>query len=330
MPKTFPNDNSDYTYADYFKEYGPATWTVGGTTIGFPVISIEEEGGNRIVLHERPRRNGAKLDDTGSKARAFSFEAVFDNGLLALPDAELALKDVNGGQQLYPDMLNAICDSFDFHETGDLFVPTRGKVRARADTYSRNENAGTRNHGRLRLRFVVDNEDSLDAMAFIPPSVSASAIEVAKAAKLEAEKTNAWDGSISDLMEMANNIEGLANAPGDFLNDLEEQAGALKAATDKVVKANSDVTTEGKDLLTDPESSTLVKHLETLKEMAGQAIEKSRRGVPGFRTLTYATRMSLFDVAAAEGVDSSLLMQINAQIEDPLDMPPGTGVRVPE
>jgi hypothetical protein len=131
-------------------------------------------------------------------------------------------------------------------------------------------------------------------------------------------------------MEMANNIEGLANAPGDFLNDLEEQAGAMKAATDKVVKANSDVTTEGKALLMDPESSTLAKHLETLKEMAGQAIEKSRRGVPGFKSLTYATRMSIFDVAAAEGKDASVLMQINAQLEDALDIPAGTGVRVPE
>jgi prophage DNA circulation protein len=329
VAKTFPNDNSDYTYADYFKEYGPATWTVGGATIAFPVFSIDEDGGNRIITHERPKRDGAKLDDMGSKARIFSFEAMFDNGLLALPDAELVLNEINGGMQLYPDVLNALCDSFDFHETGDLFVPTRGKMRARADTYGRNENANVRNHGRLHLVFKVDNEDSLDAASFSPPAVSASAIAVAEAMELEAEKTGAWDGSIADLMEMASNIEGLANAPGDFLNDLEEQAGAMKAATDKVVKTNSDVTTEGKALLMDPESSTLAKHLETLKEMAGQSIEKSRRGVPGFKSLTYATRMSIFDVAAAEGKDASVLMQINAQLEDPLDIPAGTGVRVP-
>jgi prophage DNA circulation protein len=329
VAKTFPNDSSDYTFVDYFKEYGPATWTVGGTTIGFPVISISEDGGNRIVRHERPRRDGAKLDDMASKPRIFSFEAMFDNGLLAFPDAELVLNDVNGGMSLYPDVLNALLDSFNVHETGDLFVPTRGKVRARAESYSRNENANVRNNARVHLTFVVDNEDSLDAAGFQPPAVSASAIAVATVAEEEAEKTGAWDGSISDLMEMANNIEGLANAPGDFLSDVEEQAGALKAAVDKVVKAHSDATTEGRDLMLDPESSTLGKHLASMKEMAGQAIEKSRRGVPGFQTFTYATRMSIFDIAAAVGVDASTLMQINSQIEDQLDIPAGTGVRVP-
>jgi hypothetical protein len=226
VPQAFPNDTSDYTFVDYFKEYGPATWTVGGTKLGFPVFSIDEEGGNRIVLHERPRRDGAKLDDTGSKPRRFSFEAIFDNGLLALPDAELTLNDINGGLQLYPDVLNAMCDSWDFHDTGDLFVPTRGKVRARAETYTRNESANIRNFARVRFTFVVDNEDSLDATAFTPPSVSASAISVAKVMEEEAEKSGAWDGSIADLMEFANNIEGLANAPGDFLADVEAQAGA--------------------------------------------------------------------------------------------------------
>ena len=329
MPQAFPNDTSDYTFVDYFKEYGPATWTVGGTKLGFPVISINEEGKNRLVPQKRPYRDGAKLDDTGSEPRTFSFEAIFDNGLLVLPDAELILNDINGGKKLYPDVANAMCDSFDVHETGDLFVPTRGKVRARADTYSRNESANIRNDARIRFTFIVDNEDSLDATAFTPPSVSASAISVAKVMEEEAEKSGAWDGSIADLMEFANNIEGLANAPGDFLADVEAQAGALKAANDKVIKTHTDTTKEGRDLLLDPESSTLHKHLATLKEMAGQSIEKSRRGVPGFVTRTYTTRMSIFDVAAVEGKDVSILLQVNAQIEDALDIPAGVGVRVP-
>jgi prophage DNA circulation protein len=328
VAKTFPNDTSDYTYVDYFREYGPATWTVGGVTIGFPVVSVNEEGGNRLVPNERPYRDGAKYGDTGSKPRAFSFEAVFDNGLLALPDAELVLNDINGNLPLYPNILNDLCDSFDFHETGDLFVPTRGKVRARADSYSRNENANVRNNGRLQLRFVVDNEDSLDASGFLPPAVSASAIKVAKVAEAEAEKTGAWDGSIADLMEMANNIEGLANAPGDFLNDVQEQAGAIMAATDKIIKVHTDTTKEGRNLLSDPESSTLMKHLSMMKEMAGMSIEKSRRGAPVFVTRTYKTRMSIFDVAAAEGQDAATLMGINPQLEDPLDIAAGIGVRV--
>jgi hypothetical protein len=325
----FPNDKDvAAAFVDYFKEYGPATWTVGGNKVGFPVLKISQSGGNRIIRHERPRRNGAKCDDMGSKPNVFTIEAMFDNGLLVLPDAELVLKDINGGIDLYPDVLNLLLLSFDTHETGDLYVPTVGKVRARAEDYNRNEVATVRNNGTLSLTFVVDNEDSLDATAFQPPSVSASAIKVAEAAELEAEKTGAWDGSIADLTEVANNIEGLANAPGDFLNDVEAQSAAMKSAHDKVVKAHTDVYHEGRDLLLDPESTTLWKHLQALKEMAGQSTERSRRGKPGYVTRTYTTRMSIFDVAALERQDASILVQINPQLDDPLDIPIGTGVRI--
>jgi prophage DNA circulation protein len=330
VASTFPNGTSTYEFTDYFKEYGAATWTVQGTCIGFPVISIDEDGGNRLVRHERPRRDGAKLDDMGSRPRTFRFEAIFDNGLFALPDAESILESINGTANLYPDVLNALLDSFDKHETGDLFVPTRGKVRARAEAYSRSEAASIRNHARVNLTFVQDNEDSLDAASFQPPSVSASAIAVAAVTYQQAEETNAWDGSIADLMELANNIEGLANAPGDYLNDLEAQAGAIQAATDKVIKVHTDLATEGRDLLTDPESSTLWKHLQKLKEMAGQAPVRNRRGGKTYTTKTYTTRLSIFDVAAIEGKDASTLMALNAQLADMLDIPAGTGVRVPE
>jgi hypothetical protein len=257
----------------------------------------------------------------------FSFECLFDNGLTAF-DAESQLDQINGGIDLYPDVLNLLLDSFTTHETGDLYVPTRGKVRARAESYGRVETATKLNHATLRLVFVVDNEDDLDFSGFEPPSVSASAITVAEAVELEAESTDAWDGSVADLTELANNIEGLANAPGDFLSDVETQAQIMKNAHDKVVKTHTDTTKEGRDLLLDPESTTMYKHLSLLKEMAGQSSQSARRGTATYVTRVYTTDMTLARVAAVEGQEYDTLLKINTQLEDPSDIPAGTGVRV--
>lgn len=327
-PNAFPLDKeTGHVFVNIFEEYGPATWTVGGVTLAFPVVSISETGGNRISKDERPLRDGAHLQDTGSRAVEFSFACVFDNGLLAF-DAEQQLDQINGGLDLYPDVLNGLLDSFSTHETGDLYVPTRGKVRARAESYSRDESAEILNHGKVRLVFCVDNEDGLDFSGFEPPSVSASAITVAAAVELEAETTGAWDGSVTDFTELANNIEGLANAPGDYLSDVETQAQIVKNAHDKVVKAHTDTATEGRDLLMDPESTTLYKHLSMLKEMAGQSSQSTRRGRPTYVTKTYTTRVSLPQVAAIELQDYDVLVEINPNLDDPLDIPAGTGVRV--
>jgi len=320
-------DNSDYVFVNIFEAYGPATWTVGGQTLAFPVVAINEGGGNRISRDERPMRDGAHLQDTGSQPVVFSFDCIFDNGLVAF-DAESQLQQINGGLELYPDVLNSLLDSFGVHETGDLYVPTRGKVRARADSYTRDETAEVLNSARVRLTFCVDNEDGLDFGGFEPPAVSASAITVAQAVELEAETSDAWDGSVTDLTELANNIEGLANAPGDYMSDVETQAKIIKNAHDKVVKVHTDKTKDGRAGLNDPESTTLYKHLSALKEMAGQASQSSRRGTTTYITKTYTTRTSLMQVAALELQLYDTLVAINPQLEDPLDIPAGTGVRV--
>ena len=48
---------------EIFEKMPAAQFTVAGLTLGFPVLRIQQSGGNRIVKRERPYRDGAKLDD---------------------------------------------------------------------------------------------------------------------------------------------------------------------------------------------------------------------------------------------------------------------------
>src|SRR5262245_15019791 len=108
--------------SETFEDYEVCSWKVGqrSGTLKFPVSSIQESGGNRIVERNRPYRNGAKLDDVGSNATKWTIEAVFENSIM---EGE---KGLDQNVLLYPNVLNAVLDSFRIHGTGDLVIPTRG------------------------------------------------------------------------------------------------------------------------------------------------------------------------------------------------------------
>ena len=66
--------------------------------IALPVSRIEEEGGNRLVERERPNRDGAKIDDTGSKAKRWVLTLDYLNGSTE-PDFP---------EDAYPDVVNQL------------------------------------------------------------------------------------------------------------------------------------------------------------------------------------------------------------------------------
>ena len=159
-----------------FEQYPSASWSVGTqVALVFPVTEITEEGGNRIVLRERPYRDGAKVDDIGSKAKSWSLKAIFENTI----NEGL----IQNGQPLYPGVLNELIRSFDQHETGDLIVPTVGKVRARAQSYVRTERNDERDYATVEFKFVQDNEDAIDATSFTLPTVKSKDLNVPSALK---------------------------------------------------------------------------------------------------------------------------------------------------
>jgi prophage DNA circulation protein len=190
-----------------FAQYPPGRWRVGSLDpIVFPVLSVTEQGGNRIVTHERPGRNGAKLDDTGSKARQWQVAMIFANTI-----EEPGIED--NPQPLYPFMLRRMIDSFDVHETGTLVCPTVGEIRARVVDYTRREMPEEDDAAILDVVFLQDNEDALDRSILEPPSVTATVRKLAEQTTFSAQKSGVWSDGIASLRTAASEIETLMREP---------------------------------------------------------------------------------------------------------------------
>jgi hypothetical protein len=303
-----------------FDKYPVGSWTVGGQRIVFPVVSIGESGSNRLVERERPYRDGAKLDDTGSKAKRWEIEVLFENSI-----SEPGLSTTRA---LYPTVLNDLIASFDRHDTGDLVVPTRGTVRARASSYERRESAEVPDAASLTLSFVEDNEDSIDRRAFESPSANADARRLGEQTTFDAQSQGIDSFSLADLNEFAAGLEAIANAPGDLLIDLDSQAAIVIGATNRVIEAFTRPSQDGRDLLDDPSSSRTQRKLERMKELTYKSKEEARRGRP--RVVTVAVMVDTSIVRLAGFLEQSMtdLIAINPQIVNPLFIPAGSQVRV--
>jgi prophage DNA circulation protein len=309
---------------DVFEGYPVGSWTAdNASTLAFPVLSISESGGNRIIERERPYREGAKLDDTGRKATQWTMVCVFEN-TISEPGLE-----VNGLKNLYPDVLNDLIASFAIHKTGDLVVPTRGTIRARIVDYGRDERFDERNTARLNVVYKEDNEDSVDANALAAPAASAFAFQLADKAEFSAQNDGMWDTSLQDLKELAANLEGLANAPDNFLLDLEEQANIIMNTHDKVIQTFSRATVEGRDTFLNADSSRTRRQLALIKEIAGKTRFEARRARPRLDSRVFESTQSLPSIAAMLAVDINDLIAANPQLSNPLYIPTGTIVRIP-
>jgi hypothetical protein len=233
----------------------------------------------------------------------------------------------NGGD-LYPDVLNTLIMLFKVHETGDLTVPTIGTVRARAVSYSRREAAEKRDYAEVTFTWCEDNEDNVDAAAFQLPTVSSNAEALVEAAEFDEQSNDMWDGSLADLNELAAQLEGLANAPETYKQDFEAQTNIIKGSVDKIIDAHSKPLVDGRDTLLDPEGQIVERHLQAIKDLAGQAQKDGARGRPATVTRFYTSQLSIFQVAVIESQDANVLLTINPQLEDMLQIPAGTGVRI--
>lgn len=320
-----------------FEQYALARWTPDGRSdlaVRFAVVSITEDGGNRIVERDRPFRNGAKLDDTGSRAKKWNLETIWENSLQPGISAVAASTGGLGEPQLslnpeplYPNMLNLMIASFDVHETGDLILPTRGKLRARAMDYSRTETAEVRDSATLTLTFTEDNEDSVDTAAFAVPSVNANAKRLSEATTFDAQSDGMWDGSLQDLNEFASGLEAIANFPGDTLADVDSQAGIVIGATNRVLLAFSQPV-PGRDQLTDPDSSVTQRKLEQTRDIAAKSRAEARRGRPSLVSVVLTGDRNIFQIANEYAQPALDLINVNPQIANVLFIPAGAVVNI--
>jgi prophage DNA circulation protein len=218
--------------------------------------------------------------------------------------------------------------SFDVHETGDLVLPTIGRVRARAETYERLETPDVQDAASLSFTFIEDNEDDVDASAFKQPSANANARRLSEQTEFDQESLDNGHFSISDLTEAVSELEGLVNAPFDFAQDVENSARTIGHLAARVTQVFSKLGHRGRDTLLGPKGGRANRKLIQAQEIAARAAAESRRGRPVIVRYVVRLDTSMFEVAAFLRQSLGDLLAINPQIEQPFYVPRGTEIRV--
>ena len=300
-----------------------ASWQYGSSpALRFPVEDVRTSHAVRIVERERPYRRAAKLDDTGSKSTRWVVTSRFSN--------RLSEPGLPADPPLYPTLKDQIIATKDEGKTGTLALPTGIVVGARLASAEEHESVDDADACTVTFTFVEDNEDDVDLGALEATSARAGIASLAEQTVFDAERAAAWDLSLADIRGFAADLQGLINAPFDYLNDAAAVAGALASTAVKLESAllNPDDPVR-EQLLSDPSSSAYARLLERLRDgVAGAEYERGNsRGRIVARV--YAGPRSLFGVAEELGVDAPSLFALNPGMADPLNIPAGTPIRVP-
>jgi hypothetical protein len=305
---------------EVFRRYPPAQFTVAGQTIAFPVQRIQESGSNRIINRERPYRDGAKLDDTGSTAKQWVLEAIFENTIRGLDS-------INGGAALYPDVLNDLIFLFDVHETGDLVVPTVGKKRVRATSYQRTESFEARDQAIVTFIFTEDNEDSVDFRSITAPTGAASARRLAETTSFSAQSVGAWDESFENVQEGGENLESASNGPGSVSQDVFTSATQVQGGSIRADQLFKNPARAGRSIMLDPASSSVERNLSQIRDLAARSKNESRGGRPRLIEIVFNSPTSLFRVSGVVHQSFDDLIDVNPTL-DPFYIPAFAPVKV--
>jgi hypothetical protein len=312
-----------------FEQFVLCTWEVTGFSVALPVSRIEEEGGNRLVERERPNRDGAKIDDTGSKAKRWVLTLDYLNG-----SAEPGFPE-----DAYPDLVNTLMQACDVHECGDLTLPHIGKRRCRAHSYRRVEASEDRDFAGVSITFVEDNEDGTTASSFQSPSARSVCRTLTQETTLDCDDAGIDTGvSLSEaLSDIAGDVETVMNAPGDFVGQIETVGLQFQGAASRIEDAGSNAVTtfsppssdaEQPAPLDDPGNSRALRGLRRLQDLGRRAAAERLSAMPRVVVLTFAVERSLLDVAAELGQDVGKLIALNSSLENLLAIAPRTPVRV--
>lgn len=306
---------------EVFEQYGPCRWVCRGNDVTFAVLSIREQGGNRIVEHKRPFREGAKLDDTGAEPFVWIVTAVFENSI-----QESGLRQ---DEPLYPEALNRLIRSLSVHDTGTLYLSTRGAVRARPKTWERSESNETRDYATLAITFVEDNEDAVDRAALKEPSASGSLKRLAEKAKFSAAKAGTF--SLGDLQAAAEDLQNLMQAPGRAIDDVTRAVEKVKNICKRTIRVMAQESERISQFVSAPEESDLARQLAELMDVAsGAELQRNTATTRAGLTRMYVVPADtdLYTIASALGVEPTVLADLNF-LPDPLWITAGTKLRVP-
>lgn len=307
------------------EQYDVASWRVGDEPrIYFAVTALHDSQKNRIIEHERPYREGAKLDDMGSVARRWRMSIVW-NATLAEKGLEL------NGKPLFPDVLRdmqRIADSV--HKTGDLVVPGLGNVRARLETFDTAETEDELDTARTEATFIQDNEESLDRTLIRAPTARATTQRVADQTTFSAQAAGHWTDDLEDLSDFAAEVEGALQEPGRAINKVQTQVRRNRRAIERMIDAGHQTAQDVGGPLLEPANSEVERLAVLLLDRQASAADERQSSQPA--TVPFVIdvpRTSIFEVAARLNQDAADLLDLNdAVVADPLELHQGETILV--
>jgi len=304
-------------------QYAVGSWQVGdGQKIFFPVLSVSDQIGNRLVEHERPNRAGAKIQSTGSKARRWSLSCIFST--------QMTEPGADNDRPLFPDVYRLLQRSFDEQETGNLVVPGLGLIRARAETMNGTETFDEIDTVRPELVFVQDNEDSLDRSLIRPPTARATTRRQAEQTVFTAQAVGGHDTDLDGLVELAANLEGALQEPGRSINKVQTQVRRNRRAIQRIQRAGTQVGRDVSGPFSDPRGSAAERQLVILRDRQAAAASERSRSLPRTIPITVdVPQTTIFDIAARYRQAADVLLDLNdAGIADPFFLRRGDVVLV--
>lgn len=313
------NDPGVTPELDLFEKSPIARWIAGPYDVKFPVQSIREQGGNRIVEHKRPFREGAKLDDTGGEPFIWTVTAVFNNTID---------EDLGNSEPLYPNVLNRLIEALaSVHETGNLHLPTRSAVRARPKTWDRTEDPESRDHATLVITFIEDNEDAVTRTALKEPAVAAQMNNLATQAAFTAASQGSF--ALADLQEAAENLQNLMQAPGRVIDDITRAAERVKNICKRTLQVLETENQRLSAFVSAPQRSELARQLYAIFDLASAAPyqKNAARGIPP-RIYIVPGDTDIYTLASTLKIDPDVILDLNF-IADPLYIRAGTKLRIP-
>lgn len=300
--------------------YPVASFEVGGNRVAWPLATDQMAGGNRIVEHERPYREGAKLDNTGTKARRWVLQTLYNNTI-----DEPGVAEINGGAALYPDVLQRTIWLLTQRETGALIVPIDGKVRARPIEWQRVHVIEEVDAAVLTITFVEDNEDRIDAASFSRPSVSGSLTKLAAGLQLFAESDGVWSADLLSIQELCAELEGLMRSPEEYADAIDAQVGSIRRSLSRLKRATEDRTRSlsVKSVFLAPPLRVL-REISRVGDVVGFANEQKKKKDKPKAWVEVLEETTIWKLAAKLGQPADELLKINGErIEDPFLILPG-------
>ncbi len=301
------------------EQYAPMSFEVEGFKVACPMVNDTLRGGNRIVAHKRPYRQGAKLDNTGAEPRQWEMDLVFDNSI-----QEPGVNEINQNTPLYPDVLQRFQWVAQLHPTGDLIVPADGLVRAKLVQFQRVHNDYI-DQARVQAVFMEDNEDRIDATEFSIPGVSGSLKGLSEGVQFVAEAEGVWCADVMTLKESCAAIESMLRAPDEFVRSIEMQVRTARRAISSVMRAAIDRTrslTSTETVLGPPRR--IFGELAKLSDVVGYASERAVDAGSETAWVTETEETSVFAMAAKYKQPAAKIEELNEfRIDDPFLVLPG-------